>query len=118
MNYKKNVVRRKLVSIEYGYEMEPITILDAIEYTDKAWREIKQSTIANCFRKAGYKLANQREESPEEIDNIVNEDEDLVKNRKQFFDQWEQLIKAKTTVIFPDDFSSAQEFLNIDKAYV
>jgi hypothetical protein len=30
--------------------------------------EVKQSTIANCFRKAGYKLANQREESPEEIE--------------------------------------------------
>jgi hypothetical protein len=115
IKYKRQVVRRKLDAIEYGYELEPITILEAIEYTDIAWKDVKQSTIANCFKKAGYKLANQREESPEEIDNIVNEDEDLVKNRKQFFDQWEQLIKAKTTVIFPDDFSSAQEFLNIDK---
>ena len=113
VNYKKNVVRRKLDSIEYGYEMEAITILDAIEYTDKAWREIKQSTIANCFRKAGYKLANQ-EESSEEIIHMLKEDDYVALNRKQYFDQWEQLIKTKKTVNFPADFNSAQEFLDID----
>ena len=91
VNYKKNVVRRKLDSIEYRYEMEPITILDAIEYTDKAWREIKQSTIANCFRKAGYKLANQ-EESSEEIIQMLKEDDDVALNRKQYFDQPGKLI--------------------------
>ncbi len=115
IKYKKQVVRRKLDAIEYGYEMEPITILDAIEYTAKAWKEVKQSTIANCFRKAGYKLANQPESSTEEMNTLLQEDEDLAKNRKEFFEQWEKMIKAKTTVVFPDDFSSAQEYLNIDQ---
>ncbi len=60
VNYKKNVVRRKLDSIENGYEMEPITILDAIEYTDKAWREIKQSTIATVNPRYNERFGRQK----------------------------------------------------------
>ena len=43
IKYKKQVVRRKLDAIEYGYEMEPISILDAIEYLDKAWSSLLES---------------------------------------------------------------------------
>ena len=108
VKYKKQVLRRKLDAIEYGYEMEPITILDAIEYLDKAWREINQSTIANCFRKAGYKINNQQQESSKEIIRMLNEDDDdLAVSRKQYFEQWEQLIKIKKSVQFLADFNTA-----------
>ncbi len=45
---------------------------------------------------------------------MLKEDDYVALNRKQYFDQWEQLIKTKKTVNFPADFNSAQEFLDID----
>jgi len=35
VKYKKQVVRRRLDAIEYGYEMEPISILGSIQCTSK-----------------------------------------------------------------------------------
>ena len=95
--------------------MEPISILDAIEYLDKAWREIIQSTISNCFRKACYKTNNQQQDSSQKIIRKLNEeDDDWAINKKPCLEQWEQLIKTKKSVQFPTDFNSPQDFLDLD----
>ncbi|GFR89153.1 tigger transposable element-derived protein 6 [Elysia marginata] len=35
-----------------------LTVLDAINYAATSWEEVKQETIANCFRKAGFTKVN------------------------------------------------------------
>ena len=51
-------------------EMEPIT--------DKAWNQIKQSKIENCFRKASFKSVSVIEKSTKEMNTILNTVEQLV----------------------------------------
>ena len=53
--YRTHIVKRKLESIEYGYEIQPITILDSINYIGDAWNNITPQIIKNCYRKAGFK---------------------------------------------------------------
>ena len=52
VGYRKQSIAKKLDSIEYGYGMESITVLDAIKILDESWRNVKSSTIQNGFRKA------------------------------------------------------------------
>ena len=53
-----------------------------LKYIDKAWNQKKQSTIANCFRKAVFKSVSAIEESPEEMNIILNTAEQLVRKKK------------------------------------
>ena len=53
--YRKQLVLKKVVSIEYGHEYESISLLESIEFIAQAWGEITSTTISNCFRKAGFK---------------------------------------------------------------
>ncbi|GFR86661.1 tigger transposable element-derived protein 4 [Elysia marginata] len=38
-----------------------LTVLDAINYAAASWEKVKQETIANCFRKAGFTKVNDGE---------------------------------------------------------
>ena len=51
--YRKRIVQRLIVNIE-SEDPDKITVKDAIDMVDYAWRQVKKETIANCFRKAGF----------------------------------------------------------------
>ena len=53
VGYRKQIIAKKLDSIEDSYKMESITVLDAIQLLDESWRNVKSYTIQNCFKKAG-----------------------------------------------------------------
>ena len=42
-----------------------VTILDAIRFVAKSWRQVKAQTIANCFRKGGFQVVTASEEGTE-----------------------------------------------------
>ena len=42
-----------------------VSILDAIRFVAKSWRQLKAQTIANCFRKGGFRVVTASEESTE-----------------------------------------------------
>ena len=56
--YRKRLVMRYLKTIDNSESEKPITILDAINYVSSSWDAIQQTTISNCFRKAGFNLDN------------------------------------------------------------
>lgn len=69
--YRRNLVQKLLCQLERGGDPNKfkMSILDAMHYTVKAWGEITDSTIKNCFRKAGiYK--EQDEDVPSTQENI------------------------------------------------
>ena len=38
--------------------MEMISILDAMHYLQRAWNNVIETTIANCYKKAGFKVSD------------------------------------------------------------
>ena len=42
-----------------------VTILDAVRFVAKSWRQVKAQTIANCFRKGGFRVVAASEEGAE-----------------------------------------------------
>lgn len=54
-----------------------ITVLDAIFWVKAAIKEIKKSTVSNCFKKCGFPISQDEEilvdvDSNEEIQNLIN----------------------------------------------
>ena len=52
--YRHEVVRKTITNIEDG-KPASINVLDAMRMLDKAWRNVKESTIVNGFRTCGFR---------------------------------------------------------------
>ncbi|GFS26600.1 tigger transposable element-derived protein 6 [Elysia marginata] len=62
--YRKRVLRRFIALFDDSGSDDAhykLTVLDAINYAAASWEEVKQETIANCFRKAGFTKVNDGE---------------------------------------------------------
>ena len=110
--YRKQIIARRLNAIEYGYELESISVLDAIRHLDTAWKNVTPATIRNCFRKAGYK-EEAKEVTEEDINLLLIEDTYIQLNIKEYLHLWERVVQCKKIVDFNVDFNY-QDFLNID----
>ena len=56
--YKKLVIVRHLWAIERKREVEKISMLDAMHYLQGAWNNVNETTIPNCYKKAGFKVSD------------------------------------------------------------
>uniref|UniRef100_A0A8C4QLX5 HTH CENPB-type domain-containing protein n=1 Tax=Eptatretus burgeri TaxID=7764 RepID=A0A8C4QLX5_EPTBU len=63
--YRGKLNRQVVLDIESGVETK-ISLLDAISMVSKAWDEVSPTSIANCFRRAGFKFAHLPDEVEEE----------------------------------------------------
>jgi hypothetical protein len=73
--YRKKCVQRVIRNIETKKESHDINLLDAIVLIQKSWDEVKTTTIANCFRKAGF-LMSESCENEETQENEESEPEE------------------------------------------
>lgn len=53
VHYKRFLLRRRIDAIDNKVEFE-FNLLNALNLLKRSWKEIKQETLANCFRKAGF----------------------------------------------------------------
>jgi hypothetical protein len=53
VHYRRFLLRRRINAIDNKVEFE-FNLLNALNLLKRAWKEIKQETLANCFRKAGF----------------------------------------------------------------
>ena len=67
------------------------SFLDAVSYKDRAWRDVTQSTISNCFRKAGYAFETPTQITEEYVSELTDQDKDLCLNIKDFLHLWKEL---------------------------
>ena len=100
IRYRTHIVKRRIESIEYGSEVDAVSILDAIKFISAAWNSTTISTISNCYKKAGFK-SNQCIQTEE----IVEIDPSL----QEFNDAWNQLNRVSNTFDFGQN-----DFLSID----
>lgn len=90
--YRKEVVSQLLSCIEDQSELK-ITVLTAMNIADKAWRNITQSTIRNCFRACGFITPNnQYEDDVNDFSVHVNPI------------QWNRLLQNEENDVTFDDF--------------
>ena len=74
--YRKNMVKRLICAINSGSTVVDfkITLLDGLRMLRKAWDLVTESTVSNCFRKAGF--VSPLEPEVEEEDPFLNLDEE------------------------------------------
>ena len=56
-HYRKQVIGKHLRAIDNDEEAK-INVLDALYFLQQAWNSVTQQTIANCYRHAGFKVAD------------------------------------------------------------
>ena len=73
-------------AIDNGKQMPSISILEAMKMLAHSWSEVSESTIINCFRKAGFKEGvSDEDDDPfsafkSSIDQLRQRDENLIRN--------------------------------------
>ena len=98
--YRKEVVQFVLKSIEENNSSE-INILQAMRFTREAWFSVSKSTIANYFKKSGFKVTEIFE--PEGL----QEEEE---NCGMTLEEWDQIISSNEN----DQPPTFEDFVRID----
>ncbi|CAC5395780.1 unnamed protein product [Mytilus coruscus] len=74
--YRKHMLKHVITKIDNFTDNTSLTkeinVLDAVYWIDKSWSDTKESTIASCFRNAGFPIVN----PDENIDSDNEEDPD------------------------------------------
>ena len=65
-HYKKILLRRRLEAMDEGKEFE-FTLLDALHIVRRAWEQVSESTIRNCFVKAKF-IEEEIQSEPDDVD--------------------------------------------------
>ena len=65
-HYKKILLRRRLEAMEEGKEFE-FSLLDALHIIRRAWEQVSESTIRNCFVKAKF-MEEEIQSEPDDVD--------------------------------------------------
>jgi len=99
--YRKEVIYHILRSLEENTSPE-INILQAMRFARKAWYSVSKITIANCFKKSGFKIALNKEtrilkEGEENYECVItNED-------------WNKIISNEN-----DQQPTLEDYVNVD----
>lgn len=119
--YRKRLLRKSIQHMTEHHALKKISVLEAIQIISDSWSEdVKCTTIANCFRHAGFGLYElgdnsiaQNEQSidlMEEDSNDTNDAESLVAE----FTNALQLMNNGTVSTDSADYSTAVDYMNID----
>ena len=87
--YGIRIIKTIINAIDSGKQMPSISILEAIKMPAHSWSEVSESTIINCFRKAGFK------------EGVSDEDDDPFSAFKSSNDQFRQ----RDEDLLPNDFT-------------
>ncbi|GBN62582.1 Tigger transposable element-derived protein 6 [Araneus ventricosus] len=88
--YRKELVKKVVDSIDKNQKMKPFNMLDCMRMADRAWMNVTQKTIKNCFEKAGFSS----------VESESDEEQELHTETRQC-EEWEKVSKilnlSKTT---------------------
>ncbi len=73
VHYRKHVIQRRLRAIDSKTDETPLNVLDGLRFLHRAWNAVSATTIANCYRHAGFT----RTQTPT-ADDADDEDDDDV----------------------------------------
>lgn len=102
INYRREVVRHILTNLESNGSLE-INVLIAMRFVKKAWLSVTQTTIANCFRKAGFRINGLQEPQYSEWDSSHEE-------LRPSFQEWSELTSNAGERV-----PSFEDYVNVDE---
>jgi len=72
LHYRKLVIQKKIRAIDTKTEFV-ISVLDALRMLNHAWSNVTSTTIANCYRHAGFQLPtdNTHSDGEDEVDDDI-----------------------------------------------
>ncbi|GBM86177.1 Tigger transposable element-derived protein 6 [Araneus ventricosus] len=105
-DYRAQIVRKLLDSIGEGKPCAPINILQSMRMADYARRNVTETTIKNCFIKAGFS-ENKTSSETEEVDSIKHSIGEGEINPEQ----WSLIQKDCNTNISFEDFLDVENQL-------
>lgn len=105
--YRHDIVLHILACQENNTSPE-INILQAMRVIKKAWFCVTQTTIANCFKKAGFKLQDTSDNNEDQ--------EDQVQDLHAFDEDWEKITSGNDKE--NGQVPSFQDFVNVDEDLV
>ena len=59
--YRAKVIRKYINAMESNKELRKITILDAMAMLEQSWSALPDTTVINCFKKAGISKESQQD---------------------------------------------------------
>lgn len=96
--YRREVVNHVLTCLDKNISPE-INVLLAMKFARKAWYTISDTTINNCFKKAGFRSVSECQDA------IVVEENGI---EEPSFEEWDKLIQCET------NRPSFEDFVRID----
>ena len=70
--YRRKIIRRLIRAVDTKKAFPKTSILDAMQLLQSSWSEVSETTVKNCFRKAGI--------SEEVAEEAINEQDDPFKD--------------------------------------
>ncbi|XP_054710974.1 tigger transposable element-derived protein 4-like [Uloborus diversus] len=107
VRYRKRVVLTILQCLEEN-SVPCITLLDSLRELRKAWSDVTQQTLVNCFKKAGFV----KDASCLELDNEYQEDENM--DDVNFQSEW-GILQNKMNIPTDRDF---MDFVSVDDGFL
>ena len=95
--YRTRIIKTIINAIDNGKQMPSISILEAMKMLVHSWSEVSESTIINCFRKAGFK------------EGVSDEDDNPFSAFKSSIDQ----LRQRNENLIPNDFTY-KDILTVD----
>ncbi|GBN68787.1 hypothetical protein AVEN_193224-1 [Araneus ventricosus] len=64
--YREELVKKVVDSIDKNQKMKPVNMLDCMRMADRAWMNVTQKTIKNCFEKDGFSSVESESDEEQE----------------------------------------------------
>ena len=101
--YRSRLLQRVVVDLKAGTETK-ISLLDAIHLISRAWNDVTEKSIVNCYRKAGFKFDTVVEDEPtEDTADRIAEDRNV----------WDFISKHLN--VSADQTLTAEDYVNCDE---
>ena len=105
--YKSKVLLKLIESIDKGTEGFAVNLLDAVQMVTSSWKEVAPITIENCFKKAGFVIPTEVDDSEDIMD--VDEIEEESNHGDTVIRQaWDKIQDSVPGVSF-EDFMTADD---------
>ena len=102
VHYRGLVLRRYIAEVEAGTtSFYNISLLDATRYLVRAWDAVTPTTIANCFRKAGFRVDGTARDGTEGV-------AETDKTYEGLFERLRAFMRVPDDINF-SDFATADE---------
>ena len=100
--YRAKVIRKYINAMESNKELPKITILDAMAMLEQSWSTLPDTTVINCFKKAGISKESQQDS--------IQDTDDPFAQLSEMLDE----LRALDPDLAPDNLT-AETFIDTDE---